>query len=525
MPTAHTGSHTDFLVIGAGSAGCVIARRLLDAGHTVRVVEAGGADTNPDIDDVSRLGMLWGAAEDWNYFTEPEPELNNRRVHLPRGKVLGGSHALNATIWVRGDRWDYDSWAEQGCKGWSWDEVLPYFKAIESYAEGDPSVRGDEGPLDVTTDYPRHPIQESLYEATLQEGLPENKDYNDGSVEGAAWMQLNLRDGRRFNTWRAYLKPVADHPSLSLVSGVRARRLLIDSGTVTGAEFDQDGEVVAFTADEVVLASGAIGSPELLLRSGVGPAEHLREVGIDVIADLPGVGQNLHDHLLTPVVCTTEKQLPAPEVAAAQVHYWAKSSDDQPVPDTQPLFFSVPMYTNTAGMLMEGPEEGFSLLAGIVRPESRGSLTLSGAGPDDPVQIRLGAYTRSEDLDAMLYSLRQCRSIAGQQALQKWGAAEIFPGPGVDDSEEALVEYIRNTTTTYHHQVGTCAMGVGEDSVVDPQTLRVHGLNGLRIADASIMPQVPSGNTNAPAVLIGEKAATAITGRAPFSGQLNADRS
>ncbi|NLS09497.1 oxidoreductase [Nesterenkonia sp. MY13] len=516
QPSAQSDSHTDFLVIGAGSAGCVIARRLLDAGHTVRVVEAGGQDTNPDIDDVSRLGLLWGSPEDWNYFTEPEPELNNRKVHIPRGKVLGGSHALNATIWVRGDSWDYDSWAEQGCTGWSWDEVLPYYQAIEAYGDGDPHIRGQEGPLDITTDYPRHPIQASLYDATLQEGIPENKDYNDGSVEGVGWMQLNIRDGRRFNTWRAYLKPVADHPNLGLVTGAQARRLLIDSGTVTGAEFDTQGQTVTYTADEVVLSSGAIGSPELLLRSGVGPADHLREVGIEVELDHPGVGQNLHDHLLAPVVCTTQEQLPPQEVAVAQVHYWAKTSDDQPVPDTQPIFFSVPMYTNTAGMLMEGPEEGFSLLAGIVRPASRGSLTLSGPNPEDPVQIRLGAYTEKSDLEAMLYSLRQCRSIAAQPALQQWGAEELFPGPDVDDSDEALVEYIRNTTTTYHHQVGTCAMGVGEQAVVDPETLRVRGLNGLRVADASIMPQVTSGNTNAPSVLIGEKAAAAITGQEPF---------
>ncbi|WP_243730443.1 GMC family oxidoreductase [Nesterenkonia salmonea] len=509
-------SHTDFLVIGAGSAGCVIARRLLDAGHTVRIVEAGGQDTNPDIDDVSRLGFLWGAAEDWNFFTEPEPELNNRQVHLPRGKVLGGSHALNATIWVRGDKWDYDSWAQAGCTGWSWDEVLPFFKAIESYPEGDHNLRGTEGPLDVTTDYPRHPIQQALYNATVQEGIQENKDYNSGSVDGVGWMQLNIRNGRRFNTWRAYLKPVLDHPGLTLVTGATARRLHIAQGAVTGAEFEHEGETVTFSADEVVLTTGAIGSPELLLRSGIGPADHLQEMGIPVTTELQGVGQNLHDHLLVPVVCTTEKPLSPPEIAATQVHYWDRSSESVPVADTQPIFFSVPMYTNTAGTLMEGPEEGFSLLAGIVRPESRGSVSLSGPGAADPVRIQLGAYTDPKDLQTMLYSVRQCRSIAAQPALREWGAREIFPGPGVDESDESLVDYIRNTTTTYHHQVGTCAMGTGEMSVVDPVSFRVRGVSGLRVADASIMPQVTTGNTNAPSVLIGEKAAAEITGGTPF---------
>ncbi|MBB5750266.1 GMC family oxidoreductase [Micrococcus sp. TA1] len=516
MPETTPTEPTDFLVIGAGSAGCVIARRLLDAGHTVTLAEAGDHDINPDIDDVSRLGYLWGSDVDWNYFTEPQPELNDRRVHLPRGKVLGGSHALNATIWVRGDRADFDGWAQDGCTGWSWDEVLPYFRAIEAYADGEPGVRGQDGPLDVTTDYPRHPVQQAMHDATVQEGVPRNADYNAGSVEGVGWMQLNLRDHKRFNTWRAYLKPIADHPRLTLVTGAHARRLLIQDGAVTGAEFARGQERFTVEAGEVVLTGGVIGSPELLLRSGVGPAEHLREVGVDVVLDLPGVGRNLHDHLLVPVVCTTEQPQPAPEVAVAQVHYWAKSSPEMDVPDTQPIFFSVPMYTNTAGELMEGPEEGFSLLAGIVRPASRGSLTLSGPEAEDPVRIDLGAYTAPEDLEAMLFSLRQCRSIAARPALQELGAQEVFPGPAVGDSDDELIAYIRNTTTTYHHQVGTCAMGTGAQSVVDPETFRVHGLRGLRVADASIMPRVTTGNTNAPSVLIGEKAAAAITGVTPF---------
>jgi len=517
MPAPDT-HRSDVLVIGAGSAGCVLTRRLLDAGRTVTLVEAGGDDANPDIDDVSRLGFLWESDVDWNYRTTPQPGLDGRRLHLPRGKVLGGSHALNATIWVRGDRWDYDTWAERfGCAGWSWDDVLPYFKAIEAYPDGDLAHRGREGMLDMTTAYPHHPIQQAMYDATVAEGIPENPDYNSGDVEGVGWMQLNIRDGKRFNTWRAYLKPVADHPGLTLLTGATARRLLTEGTTVTGAEFDRGGEPLTVHAGEVVLCAGALGSPEILLRSGIGPAGHLREVGLDVVADVPGVGRNLHDHLLTPVVCTAGRELPTPEVAAAQVHYFAKSDPALPVPDTQPLFFSVPMYTNTAGDPMEGPEEGFSLMAGIIRPASRGSLTLSGPRPEDPVEVDLAAYAEPEDMEAMLFSLRQCRRIAAQpQLAQEWDAVEIHPGPQMGDSDEELTAYIRSTTTTYHHQVGTCAMGVGDEAVVDPRTLRVKGVQGLRVADASIMPQVTTGNTNAPSVMIGERAAEMMTGVAPF---------
>jgi choline dehydrogenase len=505
-------SELDYIVIGAGSAGSVIARRLLDAGSRVAVIEAGDHDVNPNIDHLYTLGLLWHSEQDWDYYTSEQAGCAGRRLHLPRGKVLGGSHALNATIWVRGDRWDYDSWEQNGCPGWSWEDVLPVFKAIEKYDGGPSATRGGDGLLDVVRDFPRNPIQEDMLSGALEIGLPLNEDYNSGTVEGVSRMQLNVRDGKRLNTWRAYLKPVADHPNLTLLTGAQARRLLIEDGRVVGIEIDHESRSKKMYAGETVLASGALNSPELLLRSGIGPAEELREVGIEPVHDLPGVGKNLQDHLLSPVIFTTAAQpVPMGDTAPAEVHLFWKSRPDLPVPDTQPIFFSVPMYSQDYGPGdMTGPENGFSMLGGLVRPASRGEVTLTGPNPHDPIRIDLGALKEQQDVDALVASVRQCRQIGRTQALAGWGPTEIYPGPEVSD--EQLEHYVRDSVVTYHHQVGTCRMGTDDLAVVDPTTFEVRGLTGLRIADASIMPLVPTGNTNAPTIMIAEKAADLIRG-------------
>ena len=503
-------SEFDFIVVGAGSAGNVIARRLLDAGKRVVVLEAGDQDTNPHIDHLNTLGLLWHSEQDWNYYTVEQEGCAGRRLHLPRGKVMGGSHALNATIWVRGDRWDYDSWEQAGCPGWSWDEVLPVFKAIENFDGGPSETRGTDGPLDVVQDFPRNQIQEDMLAGALEVGLPLNEDYNGGNVEGVSRMQLNVRDGKRLNTWRAYLKPVADHPNLTLLTGAHVRRLVVENGRVTGVEFDHQGERKTLRAAETVLTAGALNSPELLLRSGIGPANELRAVGIEPVHDLPGVGKNLHDHLLSPVIFTTAaRPVPMGETAPAEVHLFAKSRPELPVPDTQPIFFSVPMYSQDYKPGdMTGPDNGFSLLGGLVRPASRGELTLTGPNPEDPIRIDLGALKEQQDVDALVASVRQCRQIGRTQALSGWEPTEIHPGPNVAD--EDLETYVRESAVTYHHQVGTCKMGQDDLAVVDPRTFAVHGVQGLRIADASIMPLVPTGNTNAPSIMIAERAAAVL---------------
>ena len=500
------------IVIGAGSAGSVVARRLTDAGVEVTVLEAGGEDLNPAIHDPSRMGELWHSPDDWDYFTVPQEHAAGRRLHLPRGKVLGGSHSLNAMIWVRCAPADFDHWEAVGNDGWGWADVLPVYRAIERFSGGASDLHGTDGLLDVTDDYPLDPIQESIVAAAVEEGLKHNPDYNGDHLDGVSQQQITVRDGHRLNTYLAYLKPVRDR--VDVRTGCWVHRLLVepatdgDSPRVVGVEFEQDGALHQVRADEVVLCAGALDSPRILLRSGIGPADELEALGIPSVVDLPGVGRNLHDHLLSPVIFATEREVGAPRegVSVTQSHLFWKSTPDKDVPDTQPIHFSVPMYQEG----MTGPADGFSLMAGIVSPKARGSVRLSGPGAHDPLLIDLDALGHADDVASLVASVRQCRRIGARPALAAWGATELYPGPEVGDGDD-LEAYVRSTVVTYHHQVGTCAMGVDDQAVVDPR-LRVHGVDGLRVADASIMPRVTTGNTNAPSVLIGEKAAAFLLG-------------
>ncbi|UOQ55982.1 FAD-dependent oxidoreductase [Leucobacter allii] len=510
------------VVVGAGSAGSVVARRLADAGVAVTVLEAGGEDTNPAIHDPMRMGELWHSADDWDYFTEPQPGANGHRLHLPRGRVLGGSHALNAMIWVRCSPLDFDHWASLGNDGWSWDEVLPVYRAIERFhgaGDGTPGLRGEDGLLDVTDEVELAPIQQSIIDAAVQEGLPHNPDYNGAELAGVSQQQVTVRDGRRLNTYMAYLKPVRDRVTVEL--GCRVQELIFAEGEaaetarprVIGVRVLQHGRTREILADEVVLAAGAIDSPRVLLRSGIGPAEELADVGIAGVVDLPGVGKNLHDHLLSPVIFETERPVgePVPGRSVTQTHLFWKSREELDRPDTQPINFSVPMYGD---FLEPRSADGFTFMAGLVTPRARGSITLSGPDPEDPLRIDLDALGHEDDVASLVASVRQCRSIGRRPALSAapedggWGAREVYPGPEVGDGED-LVDYVRETVATYHHQVGTCKMGIDELAVVSPR-LAVHGVDGLRVVDASIMPRVTTGNTNAPAVLIGELGARFI---------------
>lgn len=500
----------DVIVVGAGSAGSVITRRLLDAGATVTLLEAGGSDTKATIDDLGRLGELWLSPDDWGYHTTPQEHALGRRIHWPRGKVLGGSHSLNASIYVRGARGDYERWVREGATGWGWDDVLPVFQRIEAYSGGASELRGGDGLLDVTDRYPRNPIFESIHDAFVGIGVPANPDYNGASIDGVSWMQLTTRGGVRLSTWRAYMLPVAEHPALTVRTGAWVHRLLVEQGRVVGVEVEVDGRLEQLRADQVVLSAGALDTPRILLHSGIGPAGHLADVDIPVVADLPGVGENLHDHLLVPFVFeTTARPIPTrvEYEPVAMVHSFTTFRPGLDVPDTQPICFSVPM----APVGDDVTGTCFTLQAGLVRPESRGTLRLASNDPHELALMDPHVLERPEDVASLRASMQQVLEVGAHAALaDEWGARLVLPhaADAVDDA--ALDRHMREWLTTYHHQAGTCRMGTDERSVVDPTTFAVHGLAGLRIADASIMPSVPSGNTNAPSILIGERASDVL---------------
>jgi choline dehydrogenase-like flavoprotein len=480
----------DVIVVGAGSAGAAAARRLVDRGDIrVLLLEAGAPDTNPAIHDPQRTHELWLAQEDWAYYTVPQRHAAGRRLHWPRGRVLGGSSALNGMIWVRGAPIDYDNWAYNGASGWAWEDVRPVFERAEESVE-------------LLVDYERQPIHEAIVAACVETGIDFNPNYNGEQLDGVSYMHLTIRDGQRNHTSPAYLGPILDNPNLTVVTGARARRLLLEGSRCVGVEWQRDGQVEQARADaEVIVSAGTIESPPLLMRSGIGPAEHLRSLGIDVAVDLPGVGANLHDHVLSPLIFSTERPIepPVAGVPQQQTHLWWRSRPGLVAPDVQPIHFSVPLYEPW----MEGPPEAFSLMAGMIRPMSRGTIRLSGTSVEDELLIDPQTLACESDLRTLEEAVLLCREIGAAPALRAWGAGELYPGLGVAKHED-LRDWVRKTAITYHHQVGTCKMGIGPDAVVDPE-LRVHGIDGLRVADASVMPTVPSGNTNAPSIMIGER--------------------
>jgi choline dehydrogenase len=520
------GTEFDHIVVGAGSAGCVIARRLVDGGRSVALIEAGGPDYNPAIHQPNRSWELWNSPEDWAYTTEPQRHSLKTSVFWPRGKVLGGSSALNGMIYIRGARSDFDHWAYNGAPGWAYADVLPYFKRSEDFEDGPSDYHGVGGPLPVTRIKEPNPVTVAMIEAAVERGVPANDDPNAGDILGVGLTHMTVRNGRRMSAWTAFVEPVIDSPLLTVITSSQVERLIKDGeGRINGVRLASPGLVYKHRTDpadssphpalapwtatelrcagDVIVSGGVIGSPQLLLLSGIGPADDLRGLGLDVLADLPGVGANLHDHALATLLYESSQQVPEGKANNLEAHLFAASAPGMTAPDLQPLMSHFPMPVE--GYPQPAYGDGYAIVAGLIRPLSRGRLWLRSADPAQSPALDPQYLSEPADVAALLASLRLSREIGQAQALKDWRAREIAPGPDVRTDEE-LIEYGMRNLITYHHQAGTCKMGIDSMAVTTPD-LRVRGVPGLRVADASVMPSVTSGNTNAPTIMIAERCA------------------
>ena len=522
----------DYIVVGAGSAGCVLANRLsADGRHSVLLLEAGPKDSNVWIHVPLGYGRLFKEKTvNWMYQTEPEPGLDGRTVFQPRGKVLGGSSSINGLLYVRGQHEDYDRWRQRGNNGWGYDDVLPYFKKAENQARGADDFHGVGGPLPVSELSHADPLSAAFIEAAAETGIPKNADFNGATQEGAGYFQTTTRHGRRASTAVAYLRPAKSRTNLHIETAALARRILFEGRRAVAVEYRKDGALRAARArKEILVCSGAYNSPQLLQLSGVGPAELLRRHGIDVVLDAAGVGNDLQDHLQVRVVmrCTQRITLndvvnsPARKVlaglryaafrtgplsiAAGTSGAFFKTNPRLSTPDVQIHF--LPFSTDKMGEKLHS-FSGFTASVCQLRPESRGSLRIRSADPAAPPEIRINYLATEVDRTTNVEGLKILRKILRAPALKPYVVDEVDPGAKVSTDEE-LLNYCRQRGSTIYHPTSTCRMGSDPLAVVD-QRLRVRGLEGLRVVDGSIMPDLVSGNTNAAIIMIAEKASDMI---------------